>query len=574
MQRLIEEYPNHFSATRLPDMFEVEDFDSFLAQVYLIKAILDSANIAGYDIQKISKVSTSEKYTHQIPTNGFRYVFWGIDECFDRSSLSEYYAPFPINMIKSRMPKEDLWLLAKYQRLWEEPREGMLDVLAKIETTGVDFESTGSVLLHEYFRLNHVANLCDFNPTNGEYLNILERLLLTLANEPIDGDAIFSAAKLKDNHPAVKKMFGELADKRLPRSLGTRILADSRTWLKTKNNVTNVRVQFINKIFKLTPNVGKVFVYAFPDNLLIKLLRRGSAEQLACVCLRYACILQQAQQWANSDVFYNILVNDLGASIEGFASPLNTRILLQSDTAQFCSLFPDVDAPFGSIGSFFEQDYTGKTISVCPPYTGQIFDQILATTKEQIESAIQNKTTIRMIFGIADWPDIPLVEFLERSEHTKYKKIVKRGDYAFFDTKTGSAIVTSFSNRYYVIDIGNDTTNYKKMFDDYFEKIRDFAKELTNDMRGIVSKNHGMFDLDTVYDKMTPFDSRFVANQLIYKHIIPDTIQKMRCNIHNYEVLFGRLLADAFMCVETRDSLRYSEAQVEKFIKTQLDKFR
>lgn len=574
MQRLIEEYPNHFSATRLPDMFEVEDFDSFLAQVYLIKAILDSANMAGYDIQKISKVPTSEKYTHQIPTNGFRYVFWGVDECFDRSSLSEYYPPFPINMIKSRMPKEDLWLLAKYQRLWEEPREGMLDVLAKIETTGVDFESTGSVLLHEYFRLNHVANLCDFNPTNGEYLNILERLLLTLANEPIDGDAIFSAAKLKDNHPAVKKMFGELADKRLPRSLGTRILADSRTWLKTKNNVTNVRVQFINKILKLTPNVGKVFVYAFPDNLLIKLLRRGSAEQLACVCLRYACILQRGQHWAHHDIFYNLLVNEMGVSIEGFASPLNTRIVLQSDTAQFCSLFPDVDAPFGSIGSFFAQDYVGKSLSACPPYTLQLFDDIAAKTKDQIKRAVESGSTLKIIFGIADWEDMELVYFLESSEYTKYRCITKKNEYSFVDTKTGTAVVASFSNRYYVISVGEDNTDYKKMLDDYFDKNRDFTKELLRDQHVSFSKGSDIFDLSAAYDKMTPFDSRFIANQFIFKKAIPNMIKKLRCNIHNYEVLFGRLLADAFMCVETRDSLKYSESQVEKFIKTQLDKFR
>jgi phosphorylated CTD-interacting factor 1 len=37
----------------------------------------------------------------------------------------------------------------------------------------------------------------------------------------------------------------------------------------------------------------------------------------------------------------------VGVEAEGFASPLNCRWL------RYCSAFPDTDAPFGSLGSFF-----------------------------------------------------------------------------------------------------------------------------------------------------------------------------------------------------------------------------
>jgi len=38
-----------------------------------------------------------------------------------------------------------------------------------------------------------------------------------------------------------------------------------------------------------------------------------------------------------------------GVECEGFASPLNCRL----GAGHFCSAFPDTDAAFGSIGSFF-----------------------------------------------------------------------------------------------------------------------------------------------------------------------------------------------------------------------------
>ena len=38
-----------------------------------------------------------------------------------------------------------------------------------------------------------------------------------------------------------------------------------------------------------------------------------------------------------------------GVKCEGFASPLNCRL----GAGHFCSAFPDTDAAFGSLGSFF-----------------------------------------------------------------------------------------------------------------------------------------------------------------------------------------------------------------------------
>ena len=49
--------------------------------------------------------------------------------------------------------------------------------------------------------------------------------------------------------------------------------------------------------------------------------------------------------------YSRVLYDKYGARYEGFASPLNSK-LMGKPNAHFCSLFKDTDEPFGSIGRF------------------------------------------------------------------------------------------------------------------------------------------------------------------------------------------------------------------------------
>jgi hypothetical protein len=51
----------------------------------------------------------------------------------------------------------------------------------------------------------------------------------------------------------------------------------------------------------------------------------------------------------------------MGVSVECFASPLNCHL------PAFCSAFPDTDAAFGSLGSFFDFFPTEGSFQVNPP---------------------------------------------------------------------------------------------------------------------------------------------------------------------------------------------------------------
>lgn len=61
-----------------------------------------------------------------------------------------------------------------------------------------------------------------------------------------------------------------------------------------------------------------------------------------------------------------MLHSRLGVQLECFASPLNCRF------DQYCSAFPDVDAPFGSLGSFFSFAPKEGSFEANPPFVPDV----------------------------------------------------------------------------------------------------------------------------------------------------------------------------------------------------------
>jgi hypothetical protein len=84
------------------------------------------------------------------------------------------------------------------------------------------------------------------------------------------------------------------------------------------------------------------------------------------------------------------MVKNHGVTIEGFASPFNSQIIRFSDKdlpMQFCSLFPDVDAIFGSIGSFFDNEFAGTKVTINPPFILDIMNRTADKCIEDLEIA-------------------------------------------------------------------------------------------------------------------------------------------------------------------------------------------
>jgi len=154
----------------------------------------------------------------------------------------------------------------------------------------------------------------------------------------------------------------------------------------------------------------------------------------------------------------------MGARYEAFASPLNTRItvglaaphpaqglaspnptrgLASSNPASakrpgaFCSLFPETDKPFGSIGNFFDIDLqelhkSNKAIwCFNPPFVEDIMERGIKKFTTSLAEGVQIQ-----IFGILPhWEDSPAVMHVKESKYLKSIKLLKAGTYHFESDK-------------------------------------------------------------------------------------------------------------------------------------------
>lgn len=91
--------------------------------------------------------------------------------------------------------------------------------------------------------------------------------------------------------------------------------------------------------------------------------REGNAnEAILIVLIRYAALNAGSHQYILDMKYKELLREKFGADFECFASGLNATY------SQFCSLFPDVEAPFGSKGNFVGLRMKSGYFQANPPY--------------------------------------------------------------------------------------------------------------------------------------------------------------------------------------------------------------
>lgn len=121
-------------------------------------------------------------------------------------------------------------------------------------------------------------------------------------------------------------------------------------------------------------------------------------------------------------------------STEGFASAFNHYF------DRFCSAFPDLEKPFGSMGSFFDNSsWTTYEVYINPP-----FDEVLmANAFERIYKYLQNDQNEphKFLFTIPNWDGFPALDDLKKSEWTTSVVIHKKGDLPFIDYMNNKKII-------------------------------------------------------------------------------------------------------------------------------------
>ena len=105
------------------------------------------------------------------------------------------------------------------------------------------------------------------------------------------------------------------------------------------------------------------------------------------------------------------LRSDFGVTMEAFASPLNCRFL------RYCSAAADCDAPFGSVGSFFDFRPRCGALVANPPFVPAVVARMAAHMEALLDEAASAATHLLFVVVIPFWPDAPCWRALNESRH-------------------------------------------------------------------------------------------------------------------------------------------------------------
>jgi len=124
---------------------------------------------------------------------------------------------------------------------------------------------------------------------------------------------------------------------------------------------------------------------------------------------------------------FAFLREQLGVHHECFASPLNCYF------RSFCSAYPDVDAAFGSRGSFFDFRPTGGSFEVGPPYVVEVMEQTARHCLALLETAETRGGALSLVVIVPDWrtPLQTAQELMEKSRFRRRQIHIPGGAHAF-----------------------------------------------------------------------------------------------------------------------------------------------
>ena len=320
-------------------------------------------------------------------------------------------------------------------------------------------------------RMAEVAGQGEVARLDYEAKNILERWLLNLANDKESAkltsahaelrDAIFSQRKLEDNYPATEKMRSEFKEKQIdPARHVPLILKLGREYLAVAQppRVTRCRVE--GKSVEVAE-----FKFIFPEERIRLLLSLAPASLICPMVVRYASLLPRGQQWAIPGPVYEYLVAQHGVTIEGFASPLNSRIItltpLTREQLGFASLFPETDAPFGSIGDFFQADFTGKSVMANPPFVPAVMDRMARKINQSCQEA---QGSVRFFVVVPEWTDAQFYLDLMKSPCRLFDFQLPGGHYYYVDLE-GNRVSVKFDSHFFVLGTPDHRADYSRLRD-------------------------------------------------------------------------------------------------------------
>ena len=120
----------------------------------------------------------------------------------------------------------------------------------------------------------------------------------------------------------------------------------------------------------------------------------------------------------------------LGVNFECFASPLNAFY----SYASYCSAFPDVDAPFGSRGSFASFSPSSGAYEVNPPFVEGVIDAAAVRIVSLLERAEAAAQPLCFVVALPGWDDCEGYRLLSaRTPFLRHTTLAAAVDHGFVD---------------------------------------------------------------------------------------------------------------------------------------------
>lgn len=163
----------------------------------------------------------------------------------------------------------------------------------------------------------------------------------------------------------------------------------------------------------------------------------GFLEAAFCVLARLLALQgghsgAGGMQLACPRAVFETLRADLGVSSELFASPLNCHY------PRFCSASVDVDAQFGSLGSFFCHTPTSGAFHANPPFDPLIVAAMAKRMEQLLVAADAASARLTFVITMPHWqmprgPHLPAWKALRHSAYTTCALVLPKGRHFYVD---------------------------------------------------------------------------------------------------------------------------------------------
>jgi len=226
-----------------------------------------------------------------------------------------------------------------------------------------------------------------------ELVNCLERFLISVYNNLNITDLINKLSSELVEKNIISKDYIDFYKKEVFKFIDN---------IKSITENKEIDIKEINEIKNMN-NIIKYEEFSYDLNILeperINFLLSKPIKNVLIMLLRYDSCLSAGQQWSCPQYFFNDIYNKYNVRYEGFASPLNTRLIFSGKDTKFCSLFLDTDRIFGSIGNFFtSKNGTNENWLVNPPFVEKLLEEASLTS-------IEKSKTGTVIFIMPNWTD-------------------------------------------------------------------------------------------------------------------------------------------------------------------------